>query len=249
MQLFFNHVLGKVTDCDFYYSPVEAEFEPFELTYAVNNGWLINEWSENKRWFQSRAVRIDVQKWVAQMKETKLKIRLPITYSITPLADYPEKLRDDFARVFEAYVTHKKFDAPLNWENMLDNESGSKKLISFFKEGKMIAWTVLRPYGSTTLCSLQFAWDYAEPSLQLGKVSQHLELQLAAHDGYKYLNLCSGYEQSCKWKADIAGFQWWTGKRWSSDAGAYKALCDSDTQAITIDDCITAEGLFHALTA
>jgi hypothetical protein len=65
VKLFFNHVVGKVADMDFYYSPVYAHFEPHEEAEAVNSGWLINEWdaSLQRKWFQSRVVRLDLKDW------------------------------------------------------------------------------------------------------------------------------------------------------------------------------------------
>ena len=56
--------------------------------------------------------------------------------------------------------------------------------------------------------------------------------------GYAYLG--PGYERSSIYKADIPGFEWWTGKEWSSDKEVFKDLCKNDSTIRSLNDLINS---------
>lgn len=247
MKLFFNHVVGKVTDMDFYYSPVYAHVEYKEVREAVHSGWLINEWdkSEPKRWFQSRVVRLDLSDWEISKSDEKRLADSPIKISTILLE---EANIDDMKDVYHRYIDHKSFPVPLNWENMLNYDASDVKIvIQFHQNNKLIAWTLCRFYGTaSTLCSLQFAWDYENPRLEVGKLSQLYEMKACKLLGLRYHNLCSGYETASLWKSSLHGFEWWTGTEWSKDKELYSILCKNDSMVFSISECVQLEERYAA---
>jgi hypothetical protein len=249
MKLFFKHIAGRVTDMDFYYSPVYAHFEQHEIAEAVNTGWLINEWAayEPRRWFQSRIVRLDLKDWTMSKSDMKRIEETPVAVSKTSLSIANIK---EMQEVFEKYIKHKKFDAPLDWMIMLEPMDIDKKIIINFRlNGKMIGWVLCRIYEeASTLCSLQFAWDYDDPRLELGKLSQLYEMITCKSLGLRYQNLCSGYESSSFWKSRLPGFEWWTGEKWSNNKHQFITLCTNDDAVKTINDCILSERVYDLTT-
>jgi arginyl-tRNA--protein-N-Asp/Glu arginylyltransferase len=80
------------------------------------------------------------------------------------------------------------------------------------------------------MVSYQFIWDYQEPKLSLGNVSQYYEHKYAEMMKADYVYILGGYESTSKYKSSFKGFEWWTGESWSSDVDMYNSLCDRDTQ-------------------
>ena len=46
----------------------------------------------------------------------------------------------------------------------------------------------------------------------------------------------AGYETCCIYKSDYAGFEFWTGEKWSNDTEHYKFLCERDSKIIKTKD-------------
>lgn len=251
MKLKFKHVLGKVAHADFYYSPVSATFSHVEIATALQSGWLINEYSPEKEWFQSRVVRINMAVWeenysIQQVLKAGQKARVKASDMI-PILKLDSEILEQMDKVWEQYVAKKGFGAPFLWRSLIQHDI-SDKLAMLFRDEKtdaIIGFTILRMYHEgNTLCSLQFAWNYDDPSRELGKYSQLLELVDAKDRFVSYLNLCSAYEANCLWKAKYPGFEWWDGEEWRTDRSAFEALCLRDTAAASIADCIVAEKHF-----
>ena len=45
-----------------------------------------------------------------------------------------------------------------------------------------------------------------------------------------------GYEESCIYKRDFTGFEFWDGKKWSSDKKMYEHMCKKDSEIKTFED-------------
>ena len=54
--------------------------------------------------------------------------------------------------------------------------------------------------------------------------------------GVEFMYLGTSYESNSVKKADYPGFQWWTGRMWSSDRDEYVRLCHEETKAKTLID-------------
>ena len=87
-----------------------------------------------------------------------------------------------------------------------------------------------------SLLAHQFCWDYSDPTLGLGRFSTYKEISLAKDLGLKYLYLGPSYENHAKYKSSFLGFEFWTGRKWSSDETAYYNLLEKDEKISSIQD-------------
>ena len=68
---------------------------------------------------------------------------------------------------------------------------------------KLIAFSLIRKYDQRNVECLQFAWDYADPSLRLGIATMKHECALYKSLGYQYLYLGGADD----YKKEIDGFE------------------------------------------
>ena len=128
--------------------------------------------------------------------------------------------------------------------------SNRSKFFIYYQNNEIVAFTKMqfypipmqtgyqvRPYKGIE--TYMFAWDYANPELRLGEVTLQHEIAWAKKyknpnggggQGYEYLYTGPGYERSSIYKADVDGFEWWTGMEWSKDVKKYKQLCRRDSK-------------------
>ena len=93
----------------------------------------------------------------------------------------------------------------------------------------------MRDVGSNSVFSTQFAWDYENPKLYLGKYANLAEIDYCMEHDKDYMYLGFGYEKSCIYKADYEGFEFWTGEEWSDDIERFKFLCERDSGLKSLD--------------
>ena len=94
----------------------------------------------------------------------------------------------------------------------------------------LTAWSKLRCYSTKSIESVQFVWDYSNPASHLGLHSLRHEIAWAKESSYEYFYMGAGYEKNSIYKSDIDGFEWWTGREWSSDKDEYIYLCKRDSK-------------------
>lgn len=68
---------------------------------------------------------------------------------------------------------------------------------------QIVAWSLCRRHDEYNVESLQFAWDYKNPELTLGRYSLEHECAYYKHLGYKYLYL----GESADYKAQFDGYE------------------------------------------
>jgi hypothetical protein len=110
---------------------------------------------------------------------------------------------NDFQQIYKKYCEHKKFESvmPL-WISQF--QSYEYKIVGYFdSKQNLIAWTKLRQLDHENIESEQFAWDYTDPSLQLGIKSLEFESNYFKAQGYKYLWL--GFDDH--YKQQISGYE------------------------------------------
>lgn len=95
-------------------------------------------------------------------------------------------------------------------------------------EGGLVSFTKMVQYGEYAIESCLNA--YREESGSIGKRMLELEISWAYENGYDYLYIGSGHERGSTYKADIPGFEYWTGTTWSTNAIEYKNLCARDSE-------------------
>ena len=101
----------------------------------------------------------------------------------------------------------------------------------------MVAFTKFIMYQNAT--ESQFtAWNYHKPKLSIGKNIIWYEVISAESLLFceDYLYVGQGYEVGSLYKADLPGFEWWTGSKWSKDVDEYKRLCTRDGSINTLSD-------------
>ena len=217
MKVIFDHIngFGKVSDQDFIYSQPHGVLEEGESpSEALSNGWI--PWEGV--WFNLRSVRINLSDYKPH-ETTRKKAKL-VRYAYTDFEDAPE-----YRELYEKYCSHHGFERTITWEQLF---TGS--ILSYYYNHKLVGYSAIEHY-DTALVATQFVWDYAEPSLSLGKVAQLYECETAKALGCKHVYILGGYEQCCLYKSDFYGFEWWTGTEWSTDKELYKKLCLRDEAA------------------
>ena len=122
-----------------------------------------------------------------------------------------------------------------------ENSPIADNLVSYYYKDKLVAWSKLRYFREArTYETNLFIWDYSNPKLKLGENSFIMELNWIKDKTTGYAYLGPGYERSSIYKADIPGFEWWTGKEWSSDKEVFKDLCKNDSTIRSLNDLINS---------
>ena len=236
MKLFFQHVYGRMSDASVIFCEVLANFDPEEETYALENGWFVYEWSNEKPtpWVQGRQTRLEVSKLKHNKKTRKMiKPCAGIESTFKPLK---ESNLEDLERVYRAYATHRGFEHDMQIKDLyLDLQN--KYILEHRDEGVLRAFTICRVYdNSPSMTSIQFCWDYHKPKMFLGKYSMIKELEIARERGFDYIYLMPAYEDICIYKSYFQGFEFWDGTRWSSDRDMFIRMCENDSKVNTIKD-------------
>ena len=109
---------------------------------------------------------------------------------------------DNLREVYQKYCTHKHFSSvmPLFEGMLLDIYTD---VICYYPDDKLSAFSLVKRYDIENTESLQFAWDYTDPSLRLGIESLKHECSFYKSHGYKYLYLGLADE----YKSQIDGYE------------------------------------------
>ena len=240
MKLFFDHICGKQANTDFIHTLVSAIVEKNEEQYALDNGWCpSNIWykqdtnfvKDNKIiWYQSRQTRLDLSKHVETKAERKSWRRIAkknVTIEVTKNPCF-EKLY----KIYLNYVSSKNFSSTLSHKEFVEVYSSGNDIFILYDD---LAFSVTEKVGQSLLAH-QFCWDYSDPTLGLGRFSTYKEISLAKDLGLKYLYLGPSYENHAKYKSSFLGFEFWTGRKWSSNEAAYNNLLEKDEKISSIQD-------------
>ena len=105
-------------------------------------------------------------------------------------------------KIYHAYCKHKKFKSVMP---IFDSEytDPNSDVIAYFDEGQMVAFSLLHRYDDENVEAVQFAWDYANPTLRLGINSLKSECAYYKKEGFKYLYLGGADE----YKQAMEGFE------------------------------------------
>jgi arginyl-tRNA--protein-N-Asp/Glu arginylyltransferase len=214
MKIYFDHIsgFGKVSDLEVIVNCAYGILEPNESSVdALKEGWI--PWKG--KWYNERSTRIDLAVYKPTKTTNKLSKKI-IVQAGNVLADL-EKYEE----------LHKKYSQYHNFKRDIKLESFKDCSIIEYYTDKLIGISLYKQY-DTQFVAYQFIWDYANPKLSLGSVAQMIECETAKLLGCEYVYLLGGYEECCRYKANYPGFEFWTGKEWSTDIELYTTLVARD---------------------
>lgn len=201
------------------YVPFAALLEPKEYKEYLEKGWYpINK----DIWFQTRSTRIDL----SQYKPTKEIKRISKKIKAYPNVAISEDKKQRLKVIYDKYIQHKNYRYDLTIEDIINNSNGH---IYYAYENEIIGFSFHRIIEDAFL-GVEFAWDYAKPTLSLGHVNVYYASIIARKHRCKHMYLSSGYESCCLYKSDYPGFEWWKGYEWTDDVKLYRDLCKRDDE-------------------
>lgn len=218
IQVIFDHIqgFGRITQEDFIYSDPKGIARGLDFVDYLEQGWV--EWQEY--WYNLRSTRISVKDYEPTKTVRKLAKRID-----TEVVSVDKETLTILKPIYESYVEAKEFKRDIRLEDFK-----GYKAILYSYEGKVVGASIYRIYKQDSKLAMvvyQFLWDYNDPKLSLGNVAQHYEITLVK-DYASHVYLLGGYEQSCIYKSQFKGFEWWTGLNWSKDIPLYTKLCNRD---------------------
>ena len=238
MKIYFKHYSGAITEYDYLFFDCMAKVGSYEEDKALNEGWLPDDYAEPKKitnnyeedksdWYQARQTRIDLN--IFQEDRRTRKARKKCKEITTKTFKANEVDINILNNIFDKYTKYRGFK---NWElePLIKREVYKKYFIIYYLNDKPIAFTFLRDVGTNSIFSTQFAWDYENPKLYLGKYANLAEIDYCISRKKDYMYLGFGYEKACIYKSDYQGFEFWNGDIWSNDVKQYKFLCERDSK-------------------
>lgn len=238
MKIYFKHYSGAISQYDYMFFDCMAEVPLEEEDLALQEGWLPDDYfipnnGQKNHWYQARQTRINLKKF-EETKSTK-KTRKKCDKIQIKAYRSEEISLDILNNIFDKYIKYKNFKS---WDlaPLIKLEKDRKFFLVYHSPNENgswhnpIAFTYMRDVGSNSVFSTQFAWDYAEPKLYLGKYANLAEIDYCIKNNKDYMYIGMGYENCCVYKSDYKGFEFWTGKEWSEDVDHYKFLCERDSR-------------------
>jgi hypothetical protein len=109
---------------------------------------------------------------------------------------------EPFNEIYKAYCRHKQFSSvmPLFLSQFQDP---ANDIHVYYHNDQIVAWSLCHRWDEYNVESQQFAWDYANPSLELGRRSLEHECAYYKQQGFKYLYLGEG----ANYKAEFDGYE------------------------------------------
>lgn len=235
MKIYFKHYCGAIAEYDYLFFDCMAEVALFEENQALKEGWLPDDYTIKKdslgntlksHWYQARQTRIDLNKFKDTRSTRKCRKKCR-DIEVKPFTAKEVDL-DILNNIFDKYLKHRDFKG-WDLEPLILAEPHRKYFLLYYYKGKPIAFTFLRDVGSNSVFSTQFAWDYEEPKLYLGKYANLAEIDYCIEHKKDYMYIGAGYESVCSYKSDYNGFEFWNGEVWSEDVNQYRFLCERDS--------------------
>lgn len=205
-------------DQAYIYAPVGALVEESEYSEALSSGWCP---LTKQLWFQTRSTRINIKEYKPDKDLLKKTNGIKYFFDIS----LNENKRKIFNEIFDKYINYKNFKSQdYSLQDIINTSNGH---VYYSENNKVIGFCFFKLLANN-IFAVEFAWDYENPRLSLGKLNIHFLCNYAKMKKYDYVYLSSGYESCSIYKSDYFGFEWWTGLKWNKDVEHYKRLCYSD---------------------
>jgi hypothetical protein len=110
---------------------------------------------------------------------------------------------EQLQEIYRKYCQYKKFESvmPMFESQFLDINNDVYGYVNNVQE--IVAFSIVRRYNKKNAESMQFAWDYKDPLLQLGIRSLETECAIYKKWGYQYLYL----GEAAGYKANLDGYE------------------------------------------
>lgn len=226
MKVWYKHPYGRLDQYDMQWVKVYAEVQPQEQEQALAQGFV----DLGNHWLQVRSTRINVQQYVKSAPKFKQRKGVSVKTWTGSLAKQNQNL---LAQVYDKFIAHNQYKGINIFEDF--DITDQETFYCYYFESELVAWSVWSEYGKS-IDNWQFAWDYVDQRLRLGKFSLDHEIRTAHQQGYDWFYLGASYDNSCKYKSDVEGFEWWTGAEWSKDVDLYQKHIEADCSVQTLSD-------------
>lgn len=132
-----------------------------------------------------------------------------LNLSKTFYEEYPEVAKltwvssiEPFNQIYKDYCRYKQFSSvmPLFLSQFQDD---ANDIHVYYHNEQLVAWSLCRRWDDYNVESLQFAWNYENPNLELGRRSLEHECAYYKARGYKYLYL----GESANYKSVFDGYE------------------------------------------
>ena len=108
----------------------------------------------------------------------------------------------ELLRIYRDYCRHKHFLSVMPMLPERFEESGTD-VIGYRDQGRLVAWSMLRRWGTHSVLSDHFAWDYKNPHLRLGVRSLETECAIYRKRGFQWMY----FESVEPYMLDIEAFE------------------------------------------
>jgi hypothetical protein len=109
---------------------------------------------------------------------------------------------DQLQAIYKKYCEYKKFASVMP---IFDSQFTDSKntVYGYYNNNKLVAFSIVRHHDDSNAESLQFAWDYEDPTLRLGIRSLENECAIYKKTGCKYLYL----GEAADYKSQFDGYE------------------------------------------
>ena len=238
MKVWFEHPYGRLDKYDMQWVKVYADVEPEEQEQALAQGFV----DMGEHWLQVRSSRINIREYIKTAPRFKQRKGVTVEKWSGSFAIKHQNLLQD---VYDQFLQHNQFKDPFIFQqfDITDKET----FYCYYHDNKLVAWSVWSKYGHS-VDNWQFAWDYNNPELHLGKFSMDYEIRTAHEKAYNWFYLGASYDESCRYKQQIPAFEWWTGREWSQDVAMYDQHINADCFVEDLEDLESVYESVHGLS-
>ena len=132
------------------------------------------------------------------LQETNYTPSKKIDYKLLPKDTDPEPLLE----IYKKYATYRDFKSA--WPIYPDEfNKPYNDILAYYNNGEIVAWTMIFLLAKNAVWNMQFAWDYADPSLKLGYKSIRNECGIYRLKGYSEMLI----DRNQKYKTDLQGYE------------------------------------------
>jgi len=237
MNIWYEHPYGKIDYYNMQWVKVFADVEPEEQEQALAQGFI----DMGEHWKQVRSSRINIKKYIKDSKPVKTPKGITVEKWT---GSFAIKHRDLLDNIMDQYLTRNRYRDYYMFETFdIDDK---ETFYCYYHDDRLVAWSVWSKYGHS-IDNWQFAWDYADPSLSLGRYSLDNEIRTAHDKKYNWFYLGESYGKSNAYKSKLPGFEWWTGREWSTDDAVYDQHLKADEFVENLDDLQSVYEGIHGL--